>query len=191
MQFIVVLTPHSGNFSFLQTEIIIVNHNQSKHRVVGPSPSRCIYKTLPHLWLREHYRRGGRSIIRSRGSGSLLWHLCLLEISEVAPMKSHQHDSPNVRWTRKTNRYAKWMGRSQIIADDDNINFLCKNLHFYDFIVISLNLEMALWRFHILGIIRYVHKHVHLLFIYFILIPAGFVLSKSTQLLIFGALFII
>jgi hypothetical protein len=38
-----VLTPHQGNFSLQQMEIIIENHTQSKVRVAEPSPNDCIY----------------------------------------------------------------------------------------------------------------------------------------------------
>jgi hypothetical protein len=53
-------------------EIIKENHNQSKHRVVEPSPNGHIYKTIRSLRFKELYRRGAeRKTVRARGLGNL------------------------------------------------------------------------------------------------------------------------
>jgi hypothetical protein len=46
------------------------NHNGPKCRVVEPSPNGYIYKTL--LRLREHCGRGGREMVRARGTGGFI-----------------------------------------------------------------------------------------------------------------------
>lgn len=67
LQISVVLTLHQGNI--FATETIAENHNQSKRRVVEPSPSRC--PTLVPKAL-EGLKKGGRKAVRVREPGSLL-----------------------------------------------------------------------------------------------------------------------
>jgi hypothetical protein len=51
-----VFTPQQRNFSLQQMETATEKQNQSKYRVVEPSPNGYIYKILPQLRLREHSR---------------------------------------------------------------------------------------------------------------------------------------
>ena len=67
-------------FIFLGLGYLTTNQN------VEVSPNGYIYETLPHV--RGHCGRGGRTIARARGPGSLLG-LCLLVMSEVVLTKSH------------------------------------------------------------------------------------------------------
>jgi hypothetical protein len=41
-------------------------HNQTKCRVVEPSPNEYVHKTLPHMKLKEPCRRWGEKILRAR-----------------------------------------------------------------------------------------------------------------------------
>lgn len=85
-------------------DTIMKYYHQSKHRVMKLNPSGHIYKTLAHLGLREHCRRGDRSSIRARNSDYSVM-LYILVISPATPVKSHQHDFPN-RNKVYTNTYA-------------------------------------------------------------------------------------
>lgn len=40
----------------------------------------------------EHYGREGRETVRARGTGSVATRQCLLGMSQVAPIKSHQNE---------------------------------------------------------------------------------------------------
>lgn len=53
-------------------KIAVENHNEAKRKVVEPSPSREIYKTLTHLKFTEHFKRGDRKVLRAEGPGILL-----------------------------------------------------------------------------------------------------------------------
>jgi len=44
----------------------IINHNQSKYRVLEPSPIGYIYKRTPALRLREYCGRENRKILRAK-----------------------------------------------------------------------------------------------------------------------------
>lgn len=54
----------------------------------------------------------GRKIVRVGESGNFAMRLCFLEIAESMPVKSCQHDFPNLTWTKRTPMsMPNWMGR--------------------------------------------------------------------------------
>lgn len=67
-----VSTPHQGSFSLLQKKTTPENYNQSKFRVVDPSPNRYFHKAVLHLRLRKLCGNLDRKILRARGSEILL-----------------------------------------------------------------------------------------------------------------------
>ena len=67
-----------------------------KVRVVAPSPNGYIYKTLPFLRLREHYRREKQTYCKSQKIGEFVVKLFLIVTSKDTIVKSYQHDYPNL-----------------------------------------------------------------------------------------------
>lgn len=70
-----------------------------KYAVTEPSLIQYIYKTPPHLRLREHWGRGERKSVRSWASGSLLGDCQVISEATLHNM-SPQNDCPNLNWTR-------------------------------------------------------------------------------------------
>lgn len=56
---------------------------------------RIIYKTLPHLRLREHYRRGDRTIVKA-GDQAVSCEIVSPNNIKSYTQKSHQYDYPNL-----------------------------------------------------------------------------------------------
>jgi len=67
------------------------NHNQSICRAVEPSPNGYIYKTFPHLRLREHCRKQAEDC-KSQKIREFAVRPHHLVTSEATLVKSHQHD---------------------------------------------------------------------------------------------------
>lgn len=88
------LTSHRRKLSLSQREHSR-NPQPAKGRPGEPSLNRYIYKTLPDLRLRKH---GGKTD-RNR---ELVLRLGFLVMAEATPIKSHQEDCWNMRWTRVT-----------------------------------------------------------------------------------------
>ena len=66
----VVLNPNQGNFSLQWTETMTENHNQSKYRVMEPTPSGYMYKMFPYLRLSENWEGAvGIGIVRAKSQG--------------------------------------------------------------------------------------------------------------------------
>lgn len=97
-----------------QTGVSTENHNQSKCRVVGPSPNGYIYTTLLNPKFSVHCRRGGRKKkCDSQRIKEFAIRLNLLVLSEETPIKSHQNDFLNMSLTKKTSvDIPKWTGKS-------------------------------------------------------------------------------
>lgn len=74
------------------TQITTENNNQSKYVIVESSPSQYTYETLPHIALREQYRKRGQKDPKSQRIGEFAMRFCFLGIIR----KSQQRDSLNV-----------------------------------------------------------------------------------------------
>jgi hypothetical protein len=88
------------------------NHNQSKCRVVEPSPNGYIYKynSQPEAW--GSFRRRSRKIVRARGSESLC------ETVSPSNARNYTHKVspiwlPKQGLTKEDNGHAKWQGKNQ------------------------------------------------------------------------------
>lgn len=78
------------------------NHNQSKCRVVKPSPNGDIYKTLCTEGLGKHCRRWGQKDCKSQRIREFAVGSSLLVMSESTSIHCHQHDNMTVQmWAEK------------------------------------------------------------------------------------------
>lgn len=100
---------HQRNFSAQQTDTITETHNQCKHRIVQPSPTGYPAKTVSHLRLRKHCRRGGWKIMRIREFAVRLFPNKIGCYSyQVSPICLPKDELNN----DITNKHTQWMGES-------------------------------------------------------------------------------
>lgn len=97
---IFIYKSHFSSKKYLQhTETITENSNQSQYKeqvtLWCPAPADASTVQLLHLRLRDNCGRGSGKIGRARG-GEFAVGLYLLVMSGTTPIKSHQHDSPNM-----------------------------------------------------------------------------------------------
>lgn len=79
-------------------ETMETNHNQSKCWVVKPSSNTYIYKRTPTPEAQGTLQKRRWRDCKSQRMREFAIKLCLLIMSEVAPIKSHPHDGLNMSW---------------------------------------------------------------------------------------------
>ena len=92
------LSIHQGNVSLPQMETTTENHNQSKCRVVEPSPNGYIYKTLQSLKFREHCEKGVERLQESEDRGASC------EIVSPGNSRSYTHEVSQTQQLRQLNK---------------------------------------------------------------------------------------
>lgn len=107
-----VFTPQQRNFSLQQMETATEKQNQSKYRVVEPSPNGYIYKISPQWSLKGYHRSSWWKDCKNQWvrdfavivSSSNVWNYA---------HNSHRYDCLNMSWTKMAPMdMSKWARKS-------------------------------------------------------------------------------